>query len=185
MLYLISGASRSGKTMIAKEIQRDKGISYLSLDWIVMGFTNGMPESGIHDKLFPDEIAIRIRFFVEAMFESMIWVREHQVIEGEAILPECARVLVDRHPGFVKAIFLGFTDVDVARKVAEVKEHSEGERDWLTKESDEYIKDHIENMVAYSQKVRKQCALHDMPYFDTSSDFLGTLETATNFLFQE
>lgn len=33
MLYLVSGTSRSGKTMIAKEILKQTGIPYLSLDW--------------------------------------------------------------------------------------------------------------------------------------------------------
>ncbi|NHF57860.1 hypothetical protein FK220_000805 [Flavobacteriaceae bacterium TP-CH-4] len=57
MLYIISGSSRSGKTLMAKKILAEKGVSYLLLDWLVMGFTNGIPEYGIHDRLFPDEIA--------------------------------------------------------------------------------------------------------------------------------
>ena len=60
MLYLISGASRSGKTMIAEKILSRKNLPYMSLDWLVMGFTNGMPECGIHDLLFPDEIAKKL-----------------------------------------------------------------------------------------------------------------------------
>jgi adenylate kinase family enzyme len=42
MLYLISGASRAGKTLIAKRISEQVGIPYLSLDWLIMGFTNGI-----------------------------------------------------------------------------------------------------------------------------------------------
>ena len=33
MLYLFSGTSRSGKTIIAKKIATQKGIPFLSLDW--------------------------------------------------------------------------------------------------------------------------------------------------------
>ena len=57
MLYIISGASRAGKTMVAKKLSVMKGISCFSLDWLVMGFSNGMKEQGIHHLLFPDEIA--------------------------------------------------------------------------------------------------------------------------------
>jgi hypothetical protein len=45
---------------------------YISLDWLVMGFTNGIPKYGIHDKLFPNEIAVKFWSFLEAMCENMI-----------------------------------------------------------------------------------------------------------------
>ncbi len=57
MIYIISGASRSGKTLIAEKMVKQYGIPYVSLDWLVMGFTNGIPEYGIHDKLWPNEIS--------------------------------------------------------------------------------------------------------------------------------
>ena len=52
MLYLISGASRAGKTIIAKKSSTKKDLSYFSLDWLVMGFTKGIPAYGIHDKKY-------------------------------------------------------------------------------------------------------------------------------------
>ena len=182
MLYLISGTSRSGKTMIAKEILKRTGIPYLSLDWIVMGFTNGMPHCEIHDKLFPDEIAIRLRKFLEAMCDNMLWAGEDYVIEGEAILPETARCLLDSHSNSVKACYLGYADITVDDKVRETMEHSKGERDWLMNESTETIRQHIDNMVGYSRKIQEQCGQHSVPYFDTSKNFLPTLERATQYL---
>jgi hypothetical protein len=67
MLYLIGGTSRSGKSIISRKLLTEKGIPYFPLDSVVMGFTNGMPELGIHDKLFPGEIARRTRKFVKAL----------------------------------------------------------------------------------------------------------------------
>ncbi len=182
MLYLVSGTSRSGKTMIAKKILQQKGIPYLSLDWIVMGFTKGMPQCGIHDKLFPDEIAVRMREFVEAMCESMIWTEVDHVVEGEAILPETARTLLDENAENVKACFLGYADIEVEEKVREAKAYNDGKRDWLIHESDEAIQRHIENMVEYSRQVRMQCAIHNVRYFDTSTDFMKTVDLATQYL---
>ncbi|MEM8507081.1 MAG: hypothetical protein AAF717_04590 [Bacteroidota bacterium] len=72
MLYLIGGASRTVKTLMAKQLSSQMGIPYLSLDWIMMGFKNGIPEYGVHDKLFPNDIAKRLWPFYKAMFESMI-----------------------------------------------------------------------------------------------------------------
>ncbi|NNK89991.1 MAG: hypothetical protein HKO89_05230 [Saprospiraceae bacterium] len=182
MLYLISGASRAGKTMIAKEISVRKGISYFSLDWLIMGFTNGMKEYGIHDKLFPDEIAERSWSFLKAMFESMIWGEEDYIIEGEAILPELIIELSRKHPGKLRICFLGYTDVDACNKLREIKQYTSGTRDWLNKESDEYIIDHIHNMIAHSIRIRKSCTEHGLAYFDTSEAFIERIEEACKYL---
>jgi hypothetical protein len=168
--------------MIAKKILKQRGFPYLSLDWIVMGFTNGMPQCGIHDKLFPDEIAERVWSFLEAMCESMLWTGQDHVIEGEAILPESARALLDRHPEKVRACFLGYAHIEVAEKVREAKSYSAGNCDWLTNESAETIHRHIENMVEYSRRVKEQCAIHNVRYFDTSTDFMKTVDRATQYL---
>ena len=96
--------------MIAEKISSQKGISYLSLDWLVMGFTNGMPEIGIHDMLFPDDIARRSWSFLKAMFENMLWSNINYIIEGEAILPELIIELLKAHPNKLKICFLGYTE---------------------------------------------------------------------------
>jgi len=178
MLYIISGASRAGKTMIAKKISVQKGISYFSLDWLVMGFTNGIPEYGIHDLLFPDEIAERSWSFLKAMFESMIWSEIDYIIEGEAILPELIIELTRKHPDKLRICFVGYTDVDLAKKVKEIRGFGSEENDWLEDKTDAYIRDHVKNMVAHSLKIKKSCKEHDLTYFDTSKNFMHTIEQA-------
>ncbi|NNE70553.1 MAG: hypothetical protein HKN29_09360 [Rhodothermales bacterium] len=182
MLYLVSGSSRSGKTTIAQRILKQEGIPYLSLDWIMMGFTNGMPEFGIHDKLWPDEIAKRLESFLVAMCESVLWTGQNLVIEGEAILPQSARGLIVSHPEQVRACFLGFANVDIDQKVREAKTYSSGERDWLTEESDATIRNHIKNMVEHSRLIEAQCKANGIQYFDTSTGFLATIDEATAYL---
>ncbi len=182
MLYIISGASRAGKTLLAQRLAGEKGWSYFSLDWLVMGFTNGMPEIGIHDLLFPDEIAERSWSFLEAMFKSMLYGQIDYIIEGEAILPELIIELIKEHPKQIKICFLGFTEVNAQEKMNEIKRFRLIENDWLCKESDDYILDHIHNMVAHSSKIKASCEQHKLPYFDTSANFLGTLNQAMVYL---
>ena len=182
MLLLVSGTSRSGKTLIARRILADKRIPYLSLDWLMMGFNDGLPEYGIHHLLWPDEIARKMGPFLLAMIDSMLVDGMDYVIEGEAMLPELVADLVEKHPGKIRAVFVGYTEISVEDKVALVKKHGAGESDWLTSRSDEYIRDHIGNMIAYSKMIRSECNKHGLPYFDTSEDFPGAIEAATGFL---
>jgi 2-phosphoglycerate kinase len=180
MLFLVSGTSRSGKTLIARKILADKRIPYLSLDWLMMGFNDGIPEYGIHHLLWPNEIAEKMSPFLQGMIGSMLVDGMDYVIEGEAMLPELVADLVAKHPDKVRAVFVGYTEIDVEDKVALVKKHRDGEDDWLTNESDEYIRDHIGNMIAYSKMIKEGCAEHGLSYFDTSEDFLGAIEAATD-----
>ena len=182
MLFLVSGTSRSGKTLIAKKILADKQIPYLSLDWLMMGFNDGIPEHGIHHLLWPNEIAEKMEPFFLGMIDCMLVDGMDYVIEGEAMLPRLVAKLVEKHPDKIRVVFVGYTDIDVKDKVALVKKHGGGENDWLTKKSDEYISDHVGNMIAYSKMIKDGCEENGLSYFDTSDDFLGAIEAATEFL---
>ena len=182
MLFLVSGTSRSGKTLIAKKILADKRIPYLSLDWLMMGFNDGIPEYGIHHLLWPNEIAERMAPFLLGMIDSMVVEGMDYLIEGEAMLPRTVADLTEKHPGKIRAVFVGYTEINVEDKVALVKEHPDGENDWLTNESDEYIRDHVGNMIAYSKMIKDECEKHGLSYIDTSDDFLEGIEAATDLL---
>jgi hypothetical protein len=185
MIYIISGTSRSGKTFLAQKIMKKRGIPYLSLDWLVMGFTNGIPEYGIHDKLWPYEIAERLWDYLKAMLESIIWSESDIVIEGEAVLPELIINFLKKHPSRIRVCFLGYAHVSVPQKVEEVYEYHRGKKDWLTTESMQNVEDHIRNMVAYSDRIEKTCSLYGLRYFDTSRNFTQALDQAMEYLLKE
>lgn len=185
MLYIISGASRAGKTILAKKIAAQKGIPYLSLDWIMMGFTNGIPDYGIHDKLFPDEIAQRLWGFLRAMMESMIYVETDCVIEGEALLPELLIELVTKHPASLRVCFLGYTEVTIDKKCKEIRAYSSEKNDWLADKTDAYVMDHVQNMMAHSSNIQRSCSTRSLRYLDTSENFLETLKEAENYVLRD
>ena len=184
MIYIISGTSRSGKTIIAKEMMQQTGIPYLSLDWLIMGFTNGIPEYGIHDKLWPHEIAERFWDFFKAMLDNMIWAEKDYIIEGEAVLPELIIETIKKYPDKIKVCFVGYSKVNLKDKVSDVYKYSYGKNDWLTNESKDYVTDHINNMITYSKRIESSCKQYDLPYFDTSKDFMKGLNKALQYLLQ-
>ncbi|MCE2612781.1 hypothetical protein LVD13_07340 [Flavobacteriaceae bacterium D16] len=182
MIYIISGSSRSGKTIVAKKLMLQINIPYLSLDWLVMGFTNGIPEYGIHDKLWPDEIAEKVWDYLEAMLESMIWSGADVIIEGEAILPELISRFSKKHPKLIKICYVGYSNISIEQKVKEIYQYSKGKNDWLTKESKAYIEDHTANMITYSKRIEKACKKYGLHYFDTSDNFTETLDKVIAYL---
>lgn len=181
MLYIISGASRSGKSMIAKQILDSYKIPFLPLDSVMMAFMNGVEDSDIHDKLWPDVIATKLWGFVKAFCESIIFNDMDYLIEGEAFLPSLLQELLSEYPKEIKICFLGYAEIALEKKYREVKQFAT-EHDWLMQESDESIRQHIENMIFYSKKIKKQCNDYNIKYFDTSHDFIKTLQRAEEYL---
>ena len=74
------------------------------------------------------------------MIDSMFVDGMDYVIEGEAMLPQLVADLIEKHPDTTKVVFVGYTAISANDKVALVKNHGDRENDWLTNESDEYIR---------------------------------------------
>ena len=171
--------------MLAESFLKQEKIAYLSLDWIMMGFTRGLPQYGIHDKLMPDEIAIKLWRFLRPMLESMVWSGIDYVVEGEAVLPELIQEFVQENRGGVAVCFLGYTDIDIAKKLQQIRKFSLKEKDWLAKENDRYICEHIQNMVRYSSLIKRESEERGFRYFDTSVDILASVKEAKEYLMGE
>ncbi|MEM9548495.1 MAG: hypothetical protein AAGA77_21095 [Bacteroidota bacterium] len=185
MLYFISGASRSGKSIVAKKMANVKRIPYLSLDWIMMGFTHGIPKYGVHDLLFPDVIARKLWSFLKAMCESMLIAEEDCIIEGEALLPELLIELIEKYPDDTKACFIGFIHVNIDQKVEDIRRFSLEKNDWMEDKSDTYVREHVINMIAHSKMIKTACEDQKIHYFDTSNDFEAAIDKILDFLSSE
>lgn len=182
MIYIASGASRSGKSIIARRFLKSTLVPYMPLDCIMMGFMHGVPSMGIHDKLWPDEIAERMWPFLESVCTNMIANKIDYLFEGEAVLPERIKALSDAHPGLFKICFVGYCEADIDKKIADIKRYPNHTTDWLVSQPDAYIADHVANMKQYSMRVREDCSKYGLCYFDTSHDFENTVQKAFDFL---
>lgn len=171
MIYIISGASRSGKSIASRKLMDAIYTPYVPVDSLMMGFMNGVPSLGVHDKLWPHEIAGKIWPFLRACCENMISNHIDYIFEGEAFLPEKVRELMDKYPEQIKACFIGYSETEVSRKANEVKSHPNHKEDWLLNQSDDSINQHIQNMINYSIRIKAQCETTDIAYFDTSMTF--------------
>jgi hypothetical protein len=119
------------------------------------------------------------------MLDSIIWSESDIVIEGEAVLPELIIDFLKKHPSLIRVCFLGYAHVSVPQKMKEVYQYHRDKKDWLTKESKQYVEDHIRNMVEYSKRIEKSCGDYGICYFDTSKNFTQVLDQAMDYLLKE
>ena len=182
MIYIVSGASRSGKSIIAKKMLEDYQIPYMPIDVVMMGFMNGVKESGIHDKMWPNEIAKKLWGFLEGCIETLIHQDSDYLLEGEAFLPSLIQELIKKYPNKIKVVFIGYSHVTLDKKVKDVKTYPSGKNDWLKQLEDEAIIIHVKNMIDYSLRIKNDCEQYHLPYFDITSNFHSSINQVVSFL---
>ncbi|XMB73188.1 hypothetical protein RJI07_04565 [Mycoplasmatota bacterium WC30] len=181
MIYIISGTSRSGKSTAVNLLFNKINIPYLPTDTVMMGFHNGMPEIGVDPETYSYEIAKKIWPFLRSMIVCMIENEIDYIFEGEAFLVGDVRSLMDSYPGNVRACFMGYTDISLESKYKQIMKYS-ADNDWFIKNTEEYIKNHLSNMIELSKSIKIECTEHNIKYFDSSKDFEGTITEVVEYL---
>lgn len=171
MIYFISGASRSGKSIVGNRFAKRHQLSILPIDSLMMSFMSAFPDIGIHHELWPHEIAEKLWPFLEAMVDFMIHNDMDYVFEGEALLPKDLHNLKKKYPGMIRGCFLGFKDMMLDAKVEAVVNNPSHENDWLVDKPNDYIRSHIQNMKTYSKTISDSCNTYGLPYIEMDQDF--------------
>lgn len=174
MLYIIGGASRTGKSMISREFMVKTGVPCFSLDVLMMGLANGVPEYGINpdDREFRN--AEKMWPIIRSMLINMIETGLDYIIEGYTILPEHANEIQNLFPDQVKSCFIGYSRIDPKKKLEEIRKYSDLPNDWAKTSSDSEILNLINRSISYSTFLKTECEKYKIPYFDQSDDFIGT-----------
>jgi hypothetical protein len=131
MLYLIGGAARTGKTTIARAFLAQTGIPYFSLDFLMMGFANGLPEYGVDSEADELLIAEQLWPVVRSMATAMVEDEIDYLIEGVQLHPRRVRELCEELGGDVRACFLGLAEADTSAKLQEIRRFGGEADDWL------------------------------------------------------
>ena len=178
MLYLIGGAARTGKTMIARRMLRDANTPYFCVDYFVSALDRGAPELGVEAES-PNEIRSRGLWpRIEPMLRNIVEVEPEYVVKGDALLPEGVAALIGDYGRQIRACFLGYASATPERKLEDIRAFGSGVNDWIQDKSDQYVLDLCRNMIEFSRLVREECYSCGIPYVDVSDDFPGGLEKA-------
>ena len=104
MLYLIDGSSRSGKTTTAKRMLAETGIPYFSLDYLMMGIANGVPEMGINPTNGDFNNGQRLWKIINPLMTAMVENKIDYIIEGVQLIPSYISKFEQRYSGLLKPV---------------------------------------------------------------------------------
>lgn len=175
MLLFIGGAARTGKGILARRLLAEMQLPYLSLDVLKMGLTRGVPEYAIDPDAGAMQVADRLWPLVREMSRNLLADGVNYVMEGE-IIPRHVAALRETYPEQINACFLGYSTIMPAQKLHEIRMHAGYPNDWAQSYADADLLTVITREIAFSQYVQAECARYHFRYFDTSRQFMPTLD---------
>jgi hypothetical protein len=182
MLYFVGGASRAGKSSLARKLLMQHYIPYFSVDMLMMGFVQGMPEFRL-DPDAPEVVRAEQLWPLLKQIAVSILEEEHThptyLLEGDELLPRHVSELAQGYPGKVRACFMGYTNISPEEKLQAVRRR---EADWMQSYTDEQVLAFLAGAVDFSHYLRQECTTYSLPYIDASADMCQAIETACNSL---
>ncbi|MCK7487077.1 MAG: hypothetical protein MZU97_17385 [Bacillus subtilis] len=167
MIYLLSGVAKSGKSYVARYLLEHYNVSHFSTDYLMMSLSLGNPDLNIDHNADDAVVAKKLEPYLTAMIAAMVQNKTHYLIEGVHFNPDFMNRLLEKHPGKVKALYLGYEQVDVMEKVAElIKYRDRIENCWYRNfPTDEMIK-LVKYMISVSRQIHQEADRYHIPYID-------------------
>ena len=182
MIYLLGGAARSGKSIIAKRILAEKAIPFFCLDHLAIGAASVFPhlqidldsdDASVGDKVWP---------LLKAVTKVIIKDRIDYLLEGASLQPKHSHELLSEFPAHTRACFLGYADADTRQKFIQVREHGGGLDDWMMQFDDSTVMTELERLKNVSEILRLECKLYQIRYFEMFKDFASSINEVIEYL---
>ena len=175
MIYLVGGAPRVGKSILAQQISAHLSIGWISTDLLedMLRFKN-VAGTKTEWNAAHEAIAAAAEWFFPCL-ERFIWgvnsMAESYVIEGVDFLPEHAVRLSAQYP--IRVVFLGCSKMTIERF-----DHFPGRSRGYSGLPEEVRRQFAQDIPLWSKFVGQEAEHFGCPYIDMSDDFQLRLKEA-------
>lgn len=172
MIHILTGIAKSGKTTLAKHIQKQYGISCFATDYVMMMLHRGEPEESFDIWASDSTVAKHLEPYLEGLIETMVDHDETVLIEGVHFNTDFARRLLNKHPDRIRIVYLGFKDVSVEDKRSELNRHADRiPNRWYHHMSAEEFHKLVEYLIDESRRIHEECKQLGLQYIEVSNLF--------------
>ena len=175
MIYLLGGAPRVGKSILAQQISANLKIGWISTDLLedLLRFKNVEGTKAKWDSS-PEAVSAHAEWFFPCL-ERFTWginsMAESYVIEGVDFLPAQVARLAAQYP--VRAVFLGCSEMTLERF-----DNFPGCSPGYAYLPEEVRRQFAQDIPLWSEFIRQEAERYRMPYVEMSDDFTARLDEA-------
>ena len=179
--FIICGASRSGKSALARRLQKKLEISWILGDAIVSGLEDAFHDLGISHQGDLSHIGDMLTNYIKFLLWHYDYAGCGYVFDSTHLYPR--HVLNIREKiGAVPAVFLFYAEADPKQKLLEIRRFDPAQNWWTAELSDNELMQVIHDQINKSRELSESCADFDIPYIEVSQDFELALEKAERIL---
>jgi hypothetical protein len=182
MLYIVGGAPRAGKSILARRMLEEHKVAYFPTDILMIGVAAAMPELGLKPSDPARTRAPIIWPMLRAMAVAILESGEDYLIEGDVLMPAHVVELRERFGSAVMSCFIGYETVDSLAKVRDIRSHASGKKDWTNECDDSHLLRIVGEFKSLSEHLRIECAKYELAYFDGSADLFAAVDQASAYL---
>ena len=179
MLYLVGGAPRAGKSILAQRMLDERKVAYFPTDTLMMGVANAMPQLGLKPDDSPSTRAPIMWPILRGMAVKILENGEDYLLEGDVLMPAHAVELRERFGSAVRSCFLGYETVDSLAKVRDIRRHAAGKEDWTNECDDAHLLRIVGEFKSLSEQLHIECSKFELAYFDGSADLFAAIDAAS------
>lgn len=163
---LLCGTAKSGKTYLAKKINKNGHYNHIPIDYFTSSFKHNFPEVGISSNVVIErESSKKLSLFLSRIIEIMDQTEEEfYILDSAHLYPSDVIKYIDREKWDV--YFLGYPNTTVEEKFLQLRKYVQD--GWPSKKSDEELKEMIEKLIQVSKTIEEECAQLHIPFIDAS-----------------
>ncbi len=182
MLYIIGGAPRAGKSILAQRMLAECHLAYFPTDILMMGIAKAMPQSGLKPRDSAPARAEIMWPMLRAMALTIIENGDDYLLEGDVLMPSHVVELRERFGPAIKSCFMGYASIDSSVKMRDIRQFAVGKKDWTNECEDAHLLRLVRELRKFSQVLRDECREFRLAYFDGSQSFSGAIAEAATYL---
>lgn len=180
---ILSGSSRSGKTTLARRLQKELGYSLISGDALICTFEAIYPQLGITHDGDHDTICRTWENFIVVYINHLTQYEDIPfILDTFHLMPEQVARLKLHEKYIVR--FLGYPDLTAQEKLDAIRTYKTDHYDWTDERSDPNLLQDVTTFVRRSKDIMTQCALLGLPFINTSQDFENRIDSAFSDILQ-
>jgi adenylate kinase family enzyme len=172
---IIVGASRSGKSTLAKKICKEFNYVYIPFDAIISTLENLYPETGLKHLDDNEEISPKFAKFIAEFTSHLDYEDINYVFDLYQLYPQDLLDNLDKSKFVI--LYLGYPNLSPEEKHDFVKKFAR-EKDWTRNTKDQEMLEILKLFIRENKKMYEECIKLDIPFFDTGSNFDLMLDNA-------
>jgi len=169
-VMILGGASRTGKSLISRELLPRLRLPYVSIDPIKMALARAVPTYALDTNESSIVVSEQLWPFVSELIRNMHETGVYYLIEGE-VLPRQVVQLSEQLGVTIPACFVGYQNITIEQKIADIHSCYGLPNDWTLSLSEGQLYELVEEGIEFSRYLSEQCRQLGLYYQDFSADF--------------